>query len=371
MIDPLPISKEKEAVLARTRPSWLPPKDKREEKRHLKQWEKMMQKSAAAERRREDKQSRDHDRTILEKARVAQVWDEHVLPNWDLAIDEPRTRELWWRGLAPKTRPMVWPRAIGNDLGLTSATYLAATERATKIEQKIEDMTESEREQSKEAQWFVAIDRDCVDVYPETNMFASGSLQYTKLVQVLKSYACYRSDVGYVHGLHTIAALLVLNTPTPEVAFTAFANVLQRSLPLAYLIRDAPTIERWQRLMVKTLKYKLPMLHDHLLSGKVNSASSQTWTEPLLSTLLTHNMRADVAARIWDVYVFEGDKLLIRAFSGLLSRLESQLYGSEEDVLQLLGWAASSTSFHSGIGPDTDAILKSIRDAGKMDSETA
>lgn len=42
MIDPLPISKEKEKVLSRTRPSWLPPKDPMEEKKHLKEYKKMM-----------------------------------------------------------------------------------------------------------------------------------------------------------------------------------------------------------------------------------------------------------------------------------------------------------------------------------------
>ena len=42
MIDPLPISKEKEAVLTRTRPSWLPPKSQKEEKKHLKEYQKMM-----------------------------------------------------------------------------------------------------------------------------------------------------------------------------------------------------------------------------------------------------------------------------------------------------------------------------------------
>ena len=42
MIDPLPVSKEKEKVLSRTRPSWLPPKDQNEEKKHLKEYKKMM-----------------------------------------------------------------------------------------------------------------------------------------------------------------------------------------------------------------------------------------------------------------------------------------------------------------------------------------
>lgn len=48
MIDPLPISKEKEKVLSRTRPSWLPPKNKKEEKKHLKEYQRMMELSLGA-----------------------------------------------------------------------------------------------------------------------------------------------------------------------------------------------------------------------------------------------------------------------------------------------------------------------------------
>ena len=48
MIDPLPISKEKEKVLSRTRPSWLPPKSQKEEKKHLKEYHRMMEFSLEA-----------------------------------------------------------------------------------------------------------------------------------------------------------------------------------------------------------------------------------------------------------------------------------------------------------------------------------
>ena len=48
MIDPLPASKEKEKVLSRTRPSWLPPKNPKEEKRHLKEYQRMMEMSREA-----------------------------------------------------------------------------------------------------------------------------------------------------------------------------------------------------------------------------------------------------------------------------------------------------------------------------------
>lgn len=42
MIDPLPASKEKEKFMTRTRPSWLPPKNLKEERKHLKEYQKMV-----------------------------------------------------------------------------------------------------------------------------------------------------------------------------------------------------------------------------------------------------------------------------------------------------------------------------------------
>lgn len=38
----LPVSKEKERYLSRTRPSWLPPKCPKEEAKHWREYERMM-----------------------------------------------------------------------------------------------------------------------------------------------------------------------------------------------------------------------------------------------------------------------------------------------------------------------------------------
>lgn len=48
VMDPLPVSKEKGAVLSQTRPSWLPPKCKTEERRHLAEYQKMVQQAEEA-----------------------------------------------------------------------------------------------------------------------------------------------------------------------------------------------------------------------------------------------------------------------------------------------------------------------------------
>jgi hypothetical protein len=73
----------------------------------------------------------------------------------------------------------------------------------------------------------------------------------------------------------------------------------------------------------------------------------------------------DIASRIWDVYVFEGDKALVRAAVGTLAKLEGRLYGSKEEILDVLGSAANG---QWELGPEDD-FIKLVRDMGKVDEE--
>jgi hypothetical protein len=96
IIDSLPASKEKEAVLSQTRPPWLPPKKKSEEKRHLAEYQKMVQQAEEAgmplsfscvdlEMKRRQKvlcAKEERDKLYEDSSKVWQAW---ILPNWDTA----------------------------------------------------------------------------------------------------------------------------------------------------------------------------------------------------------------------------------------------------------------------------------------------
>lgn len=87
LIDPLPLSKEKEAVLSQTRPSWLPPKKKSEEKRHLAEYQKMVQQAEEAELRRQQQAllAKDEREKLYEDS--SKVWQTYILPNWHTAYE--------------------------------------------------------------------------------------------------------------------------------------------------------------------------------------------------------------------------------------------------------------------------------------------
>lgn len=200
MVDPLPISKEKEAVLSRTRPSWLPPKDPSEERRHLREYQKMMAASAKADERREAArrirtESRDSNADSL-----MHIWENDIVPRWTEAIRERRTREMWWRGVAPRSRGVVWARAIGNDLGISTATFRTALSRARDVDARVK-ADKGNADDAKMAQWLEQIREDAEQrAWTELRIFNVGGPLHQALVDVLSAYAMYRSDIGYVPG---------------------------------------------------------------------------------------------------------------------------------------------------------------------------
>ena len=205
MIDPLPISKEKEAVLSRTRPSWLPPKDPAEERRHLREYQKMIAQSAEADKRREA--ARRAKSAIRDSAAetLMKAWDDEILPRWNDAIRERRTRDMWWRGVAPRSRGAVWSRAIGNELALGETSYQAALTRAHEVEGRVA-AGKGDAEDIRRAAWFATIRQDVEEsTWKDLKIFQTGAPLHQPLVDVLSAYAMYRSDIGYVSGCNVSA----------------------------------------------------------------------------------------------------------------------------------------------------------------------
>lgn len=261
-------------------------------------------------------------------------------PNWEKALREPRTRELWWRGIPPRSRGTMWKRAIGNELALSEESFTKALQRAKDLKSKTDEPSESHKRM---LDCFEAISTDASNAFPELNIFQEGGPLRETLIDVLEAYCMYRSDVGYIHGLHTIAALLVLQFSTPSSAFVAMANALNRPLPVAFLTWDRGAMNRTYTLASETLRYKFSRLHTHLRET-LRLSEEEIW-EPIFRSLLTNGLDLDRLARVWDCWVFEGDRIMIRAAIAVLGCLQAQLYSFHQPddqtrvaVRDILGW---------------------------------
>ncbi|KAI0021703.1 TBC domain-containing protein [Xylariomycetidae sp. FL0641] len=361
MIDPLPISKEKEAVLSRTRPSWLPPKDPAEEKRHLREYQRMMANSIEVEKRREAarrEQEKNKDRAANT---TMKTWETGVLKRWDQAVKEPRTRELSWKGIAPRCRGQVWSRAIGNDLGLTETSFKAALARSYEVEKRA-SAGNSDAEDERRMSWFGEIRSDVEErTWVDLKIFQAGAPLHQSLIDVLRAYSMYRSDIGYVAGCHTIAAVLLLNLDTPAATFVALANLLNRPLPLSFFSSDPGAQATACQLVDQVLVAKSQRLGRHLHSRDLGLEAS-SYLGDMFTALFTRHLSLDECTRLWDVYVFEGDKVLIRAAVALLLEKEMTLLGAEtaEDVMKALAERPTI----EGPGKEEEWMTR-VREAGK------
>ena len=365
--------------------------------------------------------ARDDNALMLQK-----IWDEHVLPHWAQAIHEPRSRELWWRGVPVRTRPEVWKRAITNELGLTPNTYAKALARARAVEVSSPSSSGSAQDMPKEVVWLNAIRRDVRQTLTGLHLFQSSQPLHEGLVDLLSAYALYRSDVGYVHGTHLPAALLLLTMPSANDAFIALANILNRPLPLAFLTGDPSGTNKTYDLILNLLNTKRPKLYQHLFGPIADGGLAMTpeeLLEPMIRTLFlngccdepapptpttaasirsnfpsfsftsptspktpktprspTRGLSLSLIQRLWDVIVFDGDAAIIRACVGILAAKESTLYGSKDEILAILGWNGSlklgeevslgTAGEAMGLNKEeeaVEAVMTLIRSVGKED----
>lgn len=92
---------------------------------------------------------------------------------------KPETRELWWRGVAPRCRAVVWEKALGNHLSATDETFRLALARAKELEKGKGSM-----KTTKEQEMFQAIRRDVKETFPELRIFQVSSYKYHSFISL-------------------------------------------------------------------------------------------------------------------------------------------------------------------------------------------
>ncbi|EEH40133.1 hypothetical protein PAAG_08982 [Paracoccidioides lutzii Pb01] len=320
MIDPFPISKEKERFLSRTRPSWLPPKDPREEKKHLLEYKRMMALSREADKRK----AAEAASALSSYKGTVVAWNNYTFSRCRLATG-PGKRTCFDRD-----------------------TKLKALERADHFQTRTGDNASEANKMMKEC--FAAIRRDVSSVFPNLRLFRHDGPLRESLINVLDAFSMYRNDVGYLYGVHqpvrTIAALFLLNLPTPAAAFHALANALNKQLPLAFLTADPGVTSRAYSFASTLLRLKYPRVSNHLYKN-LSLSDEQIWG-PMFQFLLTNVLDLERVSRVWDCWVFEGYRIIICAAVTILGCLEMTLLsilpgdGGQKTTTRILGWGSKS-----------------------------
>lgn len=128
--------------------------------------------------------------------------------------------------------------------------------------------------------------------------------------------------------------------------------------------------------------HKFPRIHAHLTqNGHKGSIEIADMLTPVFTSLFTNGagLGLDEITRLWDVYVFEGDAVLVRAGIALLGAREQDILNARgsQEVLNVMNGrsmmgstahgskeGAESKSSHSLFGGEDEWMLK-VRLAGK------
>ncbi|XP_040359740.1 TBC1 domain family member 14 isoform X3 [Ixodes scapularis] len=333
------------ALILENRPSNLPAKPPDEEHKHRLEYEEMVKaarkkelKEAAARRKQLEQQWRQEEQLV----QATRTWVSDVLPRWETARHQRRTQELWWQGIPPSVRGHVWKLAVGNELNITSELYEICASRSRQVTRADDPDRADTRENSAHL-----IRLDVSRTFPQLGIFQEGCLHggaippfarrdvhhvvttlrkraesgpyFDVLHCLLGAYVVYRPDVGY--GMSFLAAMLLLNLDVAD-AFICFANLLNRPCQLAFFRVDQPQMNAYYTLYEDFFRENLPKLFAHF---QKHSLTSDLYLVDWIYTLYSRSLPLDVASRVWDVFLRDGEEFLFRSALGIMRLYEQVL----------------------------------------------
>jgi len=148
--------------------------------------------------------------------------------------------------------------------------------------------------------------------------------------------------------------------------------VLNRGLPLSFHSCDAGAKSSAYNLLLQTLATKSKKLHDHLVHLPPAAShhedhhvdNTDLYMRDIFTSLFTNQLALDEASRLWDVYVFEGDAVLVRAGVAVLLEHEMALLGTKS-VEEVVAVVKSKKQKLVGKPGDEERWMKMVREAGK------
>ncbi|KAH7916486.1 rab-GTPase-TBC domain-containing protein [Hygrophoropsis aurantiaca] len=319
-------------VVSKTRPPFLPPKNRQEDKKHMADWETMMKLSRAAGEQIEEKRRKAlQERRLARELKIEEsihIWEKEILPDWRVVNRNPALRRLWWNGIPTKLRASMWERAIGNALALSKDNYRACLSRAKRaLSSGIFP-----------AETLTLIEQDITTTLPALHIFhpSTGPL-YQDLKDMLCAWVVSRADegLGYANGAAKIAAMLLINMPAQQ-AFVVMRNLLERHCMRSFYggIGTKDDVEAYYRIFDTLLADGMPKIYFNFKQHQISPAAYlPDWLIPLF---LDH-LPFEACARLWDVLLLEGDSFLFRAALAILAVLESRLFFPDrQELLELL-----------------------------------
>jgi len=231
-----------------------------------------------------------------------------MLKNWG-EVDQAKLKSRCRKGIPDAVRGDVWMKLTGADVMKKSARGKYNEFCFGVPEEKCAGI----------------IDKDLARTFPKHSIFQSHSeIGMKSLRKVLRAYAVYDSELGYCQGMAFHAALFLMYM-TEEDAFWVLAAVFsdEGKWKMRGLYTEGlPLLRQRFFQLEKLLDIFCPALSRQF--AEANIVPSLYATKWFMNGFV-HVLPFPVVVRIWDMYLFEGNKIIFRIAIQCLKDNESAL----------------------------------------------
>ncbi|KAH7106643.1 TBC-domain-containing protein [Auriculariales sp. MPI-PUGE-AT-0066] len=215
-------------------------------------------------------------------------------------------------GIPLRLRPKVWLECGGAAEMREPGVFqeLLAKAVATGADAALDDETRRE------------IEKDVVRTMPLNVFFGGEGVGVAKLRRVLQAYALINPHVGYCQGMNLVASTLLLVFADEEEAFWALACIIERVLPQEFYSPSLRTSRVFPLVLADYVRELMPRLHAHVEKLDVDiSAICFGW----FLSLFTDCLPVETLFRVWDVFMVDGQNVLMRVAVAILRQAEEKL----------------------------------------------
>lgn len=180
---------------------------------------------------------------------------------------------------------------------------------------------------------FDAINKDLCRTFPDHDYFGGG-LGLMSLRRVLCAFAIHRPEISYCQSLNFITANILLFM-AEEDAFWLLTTIVECLLPIDWYTKTMIGTYVDQSVFLNLIKLQHPKMYTLIESLDIQlSVVTIQW----FMCLFVNTLVPEVALRVWDIFLNEGDKVLFRVAIALLKMYEYQLQEVTEasDMYSLL-----------------------------------
>ena len=176
----------------------------------------------------------------------------------------------------------------------------------------------------------IEVDLERTDVSEGTTTEKIGSDVIPHLRQILQCYSVRSSSIGYCQGFNYIAAKIYKVTQDEEETFWILTKVLEEILPINYysdiigLIADSIVI-------YSSVQSIFPELSEHFKDNEFGTLVNNFLNRWLIG-LFTQNLNEEVLNLVWDMFLLDGNVILVQVSLILFAILENQLLSNKNTL---------------------------------------